>query len=351
MSEGIDYRAAAAAVAADFGLAGAAIAPITIGLINQTFLVTGTAGGRHVLQCLHPIFPGAVNANIEAVTRHLEARGVPTPRLVPTRDGRLWLEREGRVWRLLTHVAGITHQTMPDEAHAFAAGRALARFHTALADLDHVFPRLRPPVHDLARHLAALEAALEECRAHARHAEAAAAAREILARAAELPPLPQAPARVVHGDPKLSNFIFGAAGECLALVDLDTVGRGPLVFDLGDAFRSWCNPAGEDAEHGCFVLPLFAAALEGYAAAARDFMTPAECEALVPATLTLHLELAARFCADALHERYFGWDPARYASRGEHNLVRARNQLAAANALRERRAAAEAVVARVFAAA
>jgi hypothetical protein len=40
------------------------------------------------------------------------------------------------------------------------------------------------------------------------------------------------------------------------------------------------------------------------------------------------LELCARFSADALRESYFGWDPTRYASRGEHNLARARGQWA-----------------------
>ena len=40
----------------------------------------------------------------------------------------------------------------------------------------------------------------------------------------------------------------------------------------------------------------------------------------------ISLELAARFAADALFESYFGWDPARFPGRGEHNLVRARGQ-------------------------
>ena len=40
----------------------------------------------------------------------------------------------------------------------------------------------------------------------------------------------------------------------------------------------------------------------------------------------ISLELAARFCADALNERYFGWDAERFAGRGEHNLHRAHGQ-------------------------
>jgi hypothetical protein len=38
------------------------------------------------------------------------------------------------------------------------------------------------------------------------------------------------------------------------------------------------------------------------------------------------LELAARFAPTPCFESYFGWDPARFPGRGEHNLVRARGQ-------------------------
>ena len=34
------------------------------------------------------------------------------------------------------------------------------------------------------------------------------------------------------------------------------------------------------------------------------------------------------FAADALREEYFGWDRARFARAGEHNLLRARGQWA-----------------------
>ena len=40
----------------------------------------------------------------------------------------------------------------------------------------------------------------------------------------------------------------------------------------------------------------------------------------------------------AYDDRYFGWDAARFASRRDHNLVRARGQLALANAVRAARA-------------
>ena len=58
-----------------------------------------------------------------------------------------------------------------------------------------------------------------------------------------------------------------------------------------------------------------------------DVLTPAEWGALPSATLTISVELAARFCTDSLREHYFGWDPKRYESSSEHNQARTRNQL------------------------
>ncbi len=120
----------------------------------------------------------------------------------------------------------------------------------------------------------------------------------------------------MHGDPKISNLMFAASsGRALCLIDLDTLARMPVALELGDALRSWCNPATEDATNARFVREYFEAAVGGYAAAAQGFLTDNEWRAIPLGTLTITVELAARFCADALRERYFGWDSRRYADR------------------------------------
>src|SRR5690606_16462842 len=77
-------------------------------------------------------------------------------------------------------------------------------------------------------------------------------------------------------------------------------------------------------------LPFFAAAVEGYAEAAGGLLIDAEWSAIPDATLTITVELAARFCIDALEERYFRWDPERYGSSSAHQQARTRGQLALA---------------------
>ena len=103
--------------------------------------------------------------------------------------------------------------------------------------------------------------------------------------------------------------------------------------------RSWCNPAGEDEEEPEFSLPLFEAAMEGYFGELKSWFGPTrhEVRSIVPGVERICVELATRFAADALHERYFGWNPQRFPSRGAHNLHRARGQLHLARSVRRQR--------------
>lgn len=309
-----------------FGITPAQITPITTGLIHRTYRVD-TSRERFALQCVSPIFAREVHDDIEAVTTHLASKGVLTPRLVRTTDGALSHLEGTEVWRVLTWLDGTTKPKVGSADDARTAAALLARFHAALTDLDHVFKARRLGVHDTARHLSVLQAALEEHGDHRLYADLAPLAREILTRATPLLDLSSLPDRIVHGDPKITNVLFDDAGQARALVDLDTIAPMKLPHELGDALRSWSNPSGEDALQVTFDAAVFQAALEGYAAHRPADLTRAELESLAPGTRLIILELAARFAADALNERYFGWDSTRFATRGDHNLLRARAQL------------------------
>jgi Ser/Thr protein kinase RdoA (MazF antagonist) len=333
------------------GLSGASLNPLESGLINKTWLAELADGERRVVQMLNPMFPAAINRDIDAVTRRLAERGLVTPRLVPTVNGELWLEQDGVVWRQLSYVPGETVERVPSAAHAREAGALLGRFHDALADFEYEFANARLGVHDLDGHVAALEAALSTHGEHRASAAIESTARAILEMRAQLPSLPETPDRTVHGDPKISNIVFDVAGpRAVCLIDLDTLARMPIALELGDALRSWCNAGDEDSADARFDRALFAAAIEGYAATSHEFIDEAEWRGFAVATLRIAVELAARFCADALEESYFGWDSARYASASAHNLARARGQLALARDIARQRAALETEIERTFAA-
>ena len=306
------------------------IYPISTGLINLTYRVETASGERYALQQLAPIFGREVHQDIAAVTEHLVHKHLKTPTLVRTNTGDLDVELEDNMglWRLMTWVDGECRTLVSEPTSAYEAGVALGRFHSALADFNTPFIHTRLGVHDTPRHLNGLRSALTQYAHHPDFSEIQPIAHSILTYAESLESWDSIQERVVHGDPKITNLIFSQEGKGLAWVDLDTVSRMALPLELGDAFRSWCNPLGENAEATKFNLDLFEAAVHGYATGARDTIQPWEQELIVPGCRQIILELAARFCRDALEEQYFGWDKERYSSRSKHNQVRAKSQLA-----------------------
>ncbi len=325
-------------VAAAWGWDADAVTPHAGGLINLTYVVRdGDGAPIAALQQLHSIFGAEVNLDLEAVTAHLAARGLATPRLIRTRDGRAWVEHGGAIWRALTWIPGESVHAVPSPAWAEAGGVLVGKFHRAVADLEHAYRFTRAGVHDTAAHLARLR----ERVAGGGDAEATVLGREILDAALVLPALPTTPQRHVHGDLKISNLIFQRDPlDAVCLIDLDTFARGTMAFELGDAMRSWCNPHGEDAGSVRFDLAIFTAAIAGFRSVADSIVSRDERISIVYGLETVCIELAARFAVDAFEDCYFGWDPARFPSRRAHNLARARGQLALGLAVRTARDAA-----------
>ena len=245
------------------------------GLINQTFLVEaedegagpGQPGRRWVLQRVNPMFPAVIQDNIEAVTGPPRGQGDFTPAF-RTQDGKLCLDLAGDgIWRLFTHVAGISFEVLDTAGQARAAGALVGRFHRAL---DGLPAPLRGPARGRARHARHL-ARLREPSTRTRTppgagraplaepllARAAAAAAAALARA-DLPRRSQVQQHPVRRG-------RGAAGrQPVCLIDLDTVGPMSLAFELGDAWRSWCNRNGENEPRAALDLDVFRASLDGY---------------------------------------------------------------------------------------
>ena len=341
-------------VLAAWGRAGAAVKPFGTGLINTTFLVHADGAPDLVIQRLHAIFGPKVNDDIEAVTAHLAKKGLVTPKLVRTNDGRSCvilgsLDVGDRVvWRALSRVDGggsLDQLRSPDQARA--AGGLVAGFHAAVEDFSYAYQHVRDGVHDTKKHLLALARSMAKHRKHRLGHTAGTLGKEILDAGARLKDLTGLPLRHCHGDLKISNLLFrvddsGAvpvdAPEALCLVDLDTLQKLQWPLEMGDALRSWCNPAGENVEKAAIDLALFRGAVEGYFGAhKRPFLMPEEQDALVDGLFTICVELAARFCRDALEESYFGWDSTRFKTRGDHNLLRARGQWSLAKSVRDRR--------------
>ena len=327
-----EYHHAVSALSG-FGITHNEIKTLDIGLINSTYLVINS-DSKFILQHVNSMFPDSIHEDINAVTCHLHDKNISCPRLIRTVEDGLFLNRDGQTWRMFNYIDGISFNTVDDPAVAWEAGTLLAEFHEALQDLDYEFRSVRPGVHDTQKHLTALENALNIHQDHVNYREILKLGNEILDFATRLPILTPCPERTVHGDPKINNILFDKNSQRgICLIDFDTLGKMPLVLELGDALRSWCNPGGEDIDKTTFSIDTFKNALQGYASISHEYIIEEEWRSLVDATHIIYLELAARFCADALNESFFSWDPNKFESHSQHNQIRARGQLNALKSL------------------
>ena len=135
------------------------------------------------------------------------------------------------------------------------------------------------------------------------------------------------PIRVTHNDTKTNNILFDRDTlDPLVVIDLDTCMPGLACYDFGDTIRFAACTAEEDerdTEKIKLDLRLFRAYTEGYLSQTADILTEKEIESLPVGAAVITLELASRFLGDYLTgDRYFRIDYP------EHNLVRARAQLA-----------------------
>jgi len=301
------------------------------GLINKSYRVGDPPIGA--LQAQHPIFPPEVNEDIDAVTTHIARKGRVTPMLVRTGLGELsHVDDEGVCWRILSWIPGCSHDRIQGTEMAREAGRAVAEWHIATADLDHEFHFSRPGAHDTQAHMDFLQTALHEFPDHRLYSEVARLGEQLFSAWEHWEGRLDGPKRISHGDLKISNIRFAKSGQAICLLDLDTMGPLSLDIELGDAARSWCNLQGEDVLEPQFDVTIFQAAFQSYLEV--NPLPTEEREALVPGVERICLELSARFAADALRESYFGWSPSRASGRGEHNLLRAQGQAGLARSVR-----------------
>ncbi len=137
----------------------------------------------------------------------------------------------------------------------------------------------------------------------------------------------EVPYRVTHNDTKVNNVMMNQkTGDFLAVIDLDTVMPGSLLFDYGDGVRSTASSAKEDEKDLSKVninLELFKAYTDGYLKEMAPYMTYEEVSLMGESIRIITLELAIRFLND-----YINGDTYFKISYEKHNLDRARNQLA-----------------------
>lgn len=347
-----------AAVADLFQLKGdvESIEPYGDGHINVTYLVI-TTERRYILQKMNTnVFPDTkgLMRNIELVTAFLRERGQETLDIVPTKDGGTYAAHDSGAWRVYDFIENTTSYSLVPNADVFReSGRAFGEFQRTLAEFDA--SQLTEPIahfHDTPHRFADFKAALAEDKL----GRAATCQPEIdffLAHESQYATVTDGladgsiPLRVTHNDTKLNNILMDAeTGKARAIIDLDTIMPGSMLYDFGDSIRFGASTALEDEkdlDKVHFSTEYFRAYAEGFVGAVRASVTPREGELFAFAGNLMTMECGMRFLADYLAgDTYFA---TKYA---EHNLVRARTQIKLVQEMEAKAGEIQAIVADVL---
>ena len=332
----MDYMKEYGEVAAKFCLQGEVteICPYGEGHINLTLLVT-TTEKRYILQKMNTrVFPDPdkLMANICGVTEHLRARGIETLNVVPTKDGKPFL-KETECYRVYDFIENtVTYQTASDINVFRNSGKAFGEFQNYLAEFDaskltETIKRFHDTPNRFENFKAALEAdAFDRAKDCKEEIEFILSHENTYGIAMAGLKDGTLPLRVTHNDTKLNNILMDEkTGEARAVIDLDTIMPGSMLFDFGDSIRFGASTAAEDEKDLSkvhFDINLFKAYAEGYCGAVKDSITNREAELLPYGSYLMTIECGMRFLTDYLAgDTYFA---TKYEG---HNLVRCRTQI------------------------
>ena len=331
------------------------ISPLGNGLINDTFLVNA-GDGPFVLQAINSqVFPQPehVIANLQQLNRHIAQQDPASvrlriPALLPTNDGQgFFRDDAGQVWRALQFISPAeSRERLNNNTEASQVGFALAHFHRLCGALPPELLHDTLPGFHIApvyyqRYLATLEQPLTvamdaEFRQCQQFIERFQDRITVLEQAKQCGELRE---RVIHGDPKLNNFLFEPGSDrIVSLIDLDTVKPGLVHYDIGDCLRSCCHlrPSNQ------FDIACCETILTSYLAEAGRFFEQADYDYLYAAILLIPFELGLRFFSDYLQgNRYFKVNQPR------ENLQRAIEQFALCESIAQQKTELMSVIAHI----
>ncbi len=311
------------------------------GHINTTFISTFDDGRKYTHQMINSIVfphPDELMENISAVTEHIRrktGRDDSTLRVIPAVSGKpYFVDDEGNYWRTYSYIDGvISYDRVPDEKIAYSLGKGIGTFQSLLSDFDSTSLHIViPRFHDMRMRFKQLNDAAKKDRKNRLRLVNAELSflmdnKERGERIWDGFETGMLPSHVTHNDTKINNVLFSEdTGEAKCVIDLDTIMPGTILFDTGDMIRTACSTADEDEkdiEKMEFSVPFYKALIDGYMESAASFLSEEERSLIKESGRTITEIMAVRFLTD-----YLAGDTYYKTSYDDHNLVRARTQIA-----------------------
>lgn len=315
------------------------------GHINDSFLIATSGEERYILQRInHSVFqdvPGLMK-NILKVTGHIGQKitgghpltgSLKSIRLIPARNHEFFLhDPGGNYWRLYNYIEGSrTYDRVKNTQQAYEGGKAFALFQCLTADIpaEDLIETI-PYFHHIEKRLENFRRTVSQdpenrVRAVTREIGFMEERAEDMKKILQLGREQKIPLRVTHNDTKFNNILFDEADRAIAVIDLDTVMPGYILYDFGDAIRTGCNSANEDEADLDKVgidLELFGAYSRGYISIARNFLNGCEIDHLAFSARVMTFIIGLRFLTDYIDGDHYYRISFRY-----HNLIRAQSQI------------------------
>ena len=304
------------------------------GHINSTFLAVTDKGTKYLLQKINTsVFPHPedVMDNIVHVTDFLKEKGQETLNVIKTLDGELTVWDNDECYRVYDFIEDAVTYQLADEEIFKNAGAAFGEFQKTLSDFDasglhEIIANFHNTPVRYSNFCKAVEknlsGRLSECSKEVSFVNNHADTYGDIVRGIENGEIPL---RVTHNDTKLNNILMDAnTKKARAVIDLDTVMPGSMLYDFGDAIRFGASTAAEDEKDLSkvhFDINMFRAYAEGFCGALKDAMTDKEAELLPYSAYLMTMECGMRFLSDFIDgDTYFS---TKYP---EHNLDRCRTQ-------------------------
>ncbi|PIN93706.1 hypothetical protein COU54_02005 [Candidatus Pacearchaeota archaeon CG10_big_fil_rev_8_21_14_0_10_31_24] len=288
------------------------------GLINLT-LKAETDLGKFIIQRLSPIWDERVISDYSEVQHHLRTNGLFVPVLLRTKSGKSFHTIDDKIWRVYEYVPNDLVIT-PTPQIAYESGKMLGRFHN-LMSTSSFRPKFKlKDFHNTPKIIDRLSENFKNPE-YREKASSVSQEYELITQNIREHYLSQnANQIVIHGDPKLNNFLFKDE-RAIGMLDLDTMMHASPLLDLGDGLRSWCRKKPSTSE---FLPEIFESAVEGYFSTAPFQYC---FQGVKNAMGLLTLELSSRYLNDYFEESYFPLNKEKYSSKAEQNLTRAKRYL------------------------